>query len=323
MSIVPHCFASYPSQSECLTCLNQKECYEETERITMFTVEKCYGKYGTQPECLRCFDRPSCERWTRIKDENGIYDRCPPTGCHGCHYIFQCEYEERKKEHNDILKAIEDEKAQKREENDMENAKTEILKVKGDWEEVADDARSTVGKTELGHEPSEKFKRGMLLAEHSPIRDIAIKWRWKDIPHWVGVHWVRHKWECFVRTQRSDRTGVDRSKLPQDQPQTFVGEANCQALIDTMRKRLCHQASPETRAYAEDLKAAIYDIQPELSDVLVPNCIYRCGCPEINCCWLFRSLCTKNIDCASINIQERYEAYNNIFWEERKKNDAE
>lgn len=320
----PQCFGEFWTQRECLTCLDQKECYEETEKIAMLTVEKCYGRYGTQPECLRCFDRSICERWTKRK-EDGVYDRCPPTGCHGCRYIYQCEYEERKKQHDAILKAIEEREGK----NDMENVevkgaqKTEILKVKGDWEEVADDARSTVGKAELGHEPSEKFKRGMLLAEHSPIRDIAIKWRWKDIPHWVGVHWVRHKWECFVRTQRSDRTGVDRSKLPQDQPQTFVGEANCQALIDTMRKRLCYQASPETREYAEDLKAAIHGVQPELSDVLVPNCIYRCGCPEMNCCGLFRRLCEEDIDCASSNIQTRYDAYNKIFWAERKKDDAE
>ena len=47
--------------------------------------------------------------------------------------------------------------------------KTEILKVKGDWAEVVDDCRATVGKEELGHEPSERFKRGILLAEH-PVR---------------------------------------------------------------------------------------------------------------------------------------------------------
>lgn len=31
---------------------------------------------------------------------------------------------------------------------------TEIIKVKGDWQEVVNDCRSTVGKTELGREPS-------------------------------------------------------------------------------------------------------------------------------------------------------------------------
>lgn len=58
---------------------------------------------------------------------------------------------------------------------------TEILKVKGDWQEVVDDCRATVGKGELGKEPSTEFKRSILIAEHSPIRDISIKWRWQDI----------------------------------------------------------------------------------------------------------------------------------------------
>ena len=196
--------------------------------------------------------------------------------------------------------------------------KTEILKVKGDWEEVVDDCRATVGKEELGHEPSQKFKIGILIAEHSPIRDISVKWRWRDMAHWVTVHWVRHKWEKFVRTQRSDRTGIPRDKLPQDEPQTFTGEANCQHLIDTMRKRLCRQASPETRGYAEDLKLSIIADQRiyELGLVLVPNCVYRCGCPEMSNCGWFQRAMKREPDLLSTNIRIRYEAYNRIFAED-------
>lgn len=191
--------------------------------------------------------------------------------------------------------------------------KTEIIKIKGDWQEVVDDCRTTVGKESLGKEPSKKFKREILISEHSPIRDISVKWRWANMPHWVTVHWVRHKWEKFVRTQRTDRTGVDRTKLPQDEPQDFTGEANAQHLIDTMRKRLCYTASPETRQYAEDFKAALHEQQPEISDVLVPNCIYRCGCPEIKTCEWYGKMVVKYPKLASTNIQERYDAYNKIF----------
>ena len=196
---------------------------------------------------------------------------------------------------------------------------TEILKIKGDWQEVVDDCRSTVGKPPLGREPSETFKKNILIAEHSPIRDITVKWKWPGIKSWVATHWVRHKWECFVRSQRSDRTGVDRDKLPQDAPVDFTGEANAQALIDTMRKRLCYQASPETRAYAEDLKAKLRDVQPELSDVLVPNCVYRCGCPEMQSCGLWDSMVKQTEGAVtSHRINERYEAYNRYFYESRK-----
>lgn len=195
---------------------------------------------------------------------------------------------------------------------------TEILKIKGDWEEVVDDCRATVGKDSLGKKPSEAFRHGVLIAEHSPIRDISIKWRWKDMPHWITVHWVRHKWEKFVRTQRSDRTGVPRGKLPQDEPQTFTGEANAQHLIDTWRKRLCHQASDETREYAENFKAVLRDVEPELSDVLVPNCVYRFGCPEMKTCGLwngFYKWCDEGgVYLGDATILERYQLYNEYFY---------
>ena len=135
------------------------------------------------------------------------------------------------------------------------------------------------------------------------------------MPHWVTVHWVRHKWEKFVRTQRSDRTGIPREKLPQDEPQTFTGEANTQHLIDTYRKRLCFMASPETREYAEDFKKELYPYEPEISKALVPNCIYRCGCPEINGCGWFDRFKSVNNDVNYFDIQERYDAYNSYFYD--------
>lgn len=191
--------------------------------------------------------------------------------------------------------------------------KTEILKIKGDWEEVADDCRSTAGKEGLGHEPSAAFKKALLIAEHSPIRDISVKWRWRDIKSWIATHWSRHKWECFVKSQRTDRTGVDRDELPQAAPVDFTGEANAQHLIDTMRKRLCRQASPETRAYAENLKLAVMDEEPELGGVLCPNCVYRAGCPELKPCGYYENLIMRSSLVASCDIQKRYDAYNALF----------
>lgn len=199
---------------------------------------------------------------------------------------------------------------------------TEILKRKGDWEEVVDDCRATVGKNELGKEPSKAFRRDILIAEHSPIRDLIIKWRWKDIPYWVTTHWARHKWEKFISTQRSDRTGIPREKLPQDEPQMFRGEANAQNLIDTMRKRLCFTAAQKTREYAEDLKLTLHDMEPELSDVLVPNCVYRCGCPEMNGCdkwsqFVLWCMNEKEVQVVYCTIAERYVLYNEWFRSQR------
>lgn len=192
--------------------------------------------------------------------------------------------------------------------------KTKILKVIGSWQDVVDDCRSTVGKESLGHEPSSDFKRKILIAEHSPIRNISIRWKWEDIPSWVATHWSQHMWECFIKTQRSDRTGVDRNKIPQDAPVTFTGIANPQHLIDTWRKRLCYQASPETREYAEDFKIALHDVEPEISDALCPNCVYRLGCPEMEHCGQFSKMLRYDINILSIDIQERQNRYNRYFW---------
>lgn len=202
--------------------------------------------------------------------------------------------------------------------------KTEILAIKGSWQEVVDDCRSTVGKESLGKEPSADFKRRILISEHSPIRNIHIKWCWNDIPSWVATHWSRHKWECYIKTQRTDRTGIDRNKLPQNAPVTFVGEANVQHLIDTWRKRLCYQAAPETREYAEDFKRALHDVEPEISDALVPQCVYRGGmCPEMNPC----KFCERFIDESDIHsisgISDLYDYYNIWFWKNKGKSETE
>lgn len=200
----------------------------------------------------------------------------------------------------------------------MSEQETKILSVHGSWQEVVDDCRTTAGKLELRKEPSEGFKRRILLAEHSPIRNIEFRWRWENIKSWVATHWVRHKWECYVKSQRSDKTGVDRDKLPQDAPVDFTGVANVQHLIDTMRKRLCYQASPETRECAVSLKNEIAKTEPEIASVLVPNCIYRCGCPEMRTCGFwgdFLSFCefTGLTDPRLASISIRYSLYDDYF----------
>lgn len=193
--------------------------------------------------------------------------------------------------------------------------KTKILKIKGDWQEVVDDCRATVAKPPLGKEPSTKWKREVLISEHDPIRDIEVKFEWRDIPYWVAMHWKTHIWRGRTNSQRNDRQATyDRNKAPQDSPVNFIGDPNAQHLIDTARKRLCYQASPETRKYMESLKDELHTVEPELSDVLVPNCVYRCGCPEPNGCGWYKRAVEKNSYLASTNIQKRYDAYNTMFY---------
>lgn len=195
------------------------------------------------------------------------------------------------------------------------------IKIKGSWSEVLNDSRFTVSKPPLDKEPSEKFKKSIIIAEHSPIRDLIIRVDFEDIPTWVATHLVRHKWEKFVQTQRTDRTGIDRHTLPQDVPVSMRCELNAQHLIDTSRKRLCYQASKETRELWEEFKYELHKIDPFIADVMVPNCVYRCGCPEgSNCCRMVEKwLPFAKIDLT--NIQERYKMYNEWLynkWKEKK-----
>ena len=77
---------------------------------------------------------------------------------------------------------------------------------KADWIRVVNAARRTWGKMPIDHEPSDKFKREILLAEHSPIRLLEYDFTIEDIRQCVTVHLVRHHEGCekFVHTQRQD-----------------------------------------------------------------------------------------------------------------------
>jgi len=161
-----------------------------------------------------------------------------------------------------------------------------FLKVIGNWRAVADAARTTIRKDEGTGEPSSKWKKTILLAEHSPIRKLMFNWKWEDLPSWVSVHFVRHKYgiEHFVSTQRSDRTGVDRTKLPQNMPVVHECFANTQAIMFISRRRLCKQASPETQAAWKLVIDEIAKTEPEIAECCVPECVYRGFCPEFKSC---------------------------------------
>lgn len=161
----------------------------------------------------------------------------------------------------------------------------DIFEREDNWQDIKDSALNTIGKTK-GAYPSSSWKKGMLLAEHSPIRRIKFYWRWYGLRYWVSTHFVRHKFgiEHFVSTQRSDRTGVSRDKLSQGNLVNHACEADAQALINISRKRLCSGASPETREAWKDLKIKVAEVEPELAECMVRECIYRGFCPEIKSC---------------------------------------
>ncbi len=175
----------------------------------------------------------------------------------------------------------------------------DYLDVKSTWREVADAARTTIGMEKGKKEPSSLWKRKILLSEHSPIRQLIIKWKWINLKYWVSVHFVRHKIgiEHFVSTQRTDRTGIERDNLLQSSYVNHECIADAQAIINISRKRLCRQASKETREAWLELLSKLKDKEPELFQVCVPECIYRGFCPEIKSCnWFVTEAFNKDLN---------------------------
>ena len=167
--------------------------------------------------------------------------------------------------------------------------KVEILKYPGkeEWQWVRTCTLNTVGKTST-NAPTDEWKVKLLKAEHSPIRELwfGIK---MEIPYWVSVHFVRHHIGVnhYVQTQRDDRTNSDipREQKPQGALVSHIMSINAQELIFLSHKRLCKQASPETRKVMEEICKKVIEVCPEFKDLLVPLCYYRGGlCTEFNPC---------------------------------------
>lgn len=200
---------------------------------------------------------------------------------------------------------------------------------KADWIRVVNSARRTWGKEPIDHEPSDKFKRKILLAEHSPIRLLEYDFTIEDIRQWVTVHLVRHHVGCekFVSSQRQDINDQvevitkrliellkdegllrdnwrERDYLFQGEPNTMNMSCNAQAFINISRKRLCYGCtSPETRQAWEVVIRALKEVDPILAEKCVPECVYRGFCSETDRC------------CGYVNsplFQNRLEEYRKI-----------
>ena len=193
-----------------------------------------------------------------------------------------------------------------------------------DWRRVKNHCRTTDNKEFTGKDATDAFKKKLLISEHSPIRLLEFDWSWKNIFYWVSTEWSRHKFEKFISTQRDDRLKDDipRGQKPQDALVNFDGYANMQNTIDGWRKRLCKTATDEARELGEDFKIELHKTHPYESDVLVPNCVYRAGCPEFDCCGFIAEFIKWAKDNGKeinwLNIQDRYDLYNEYFYELHK-----
>lgn len=155
-----------------------------------------------------------------------------------------------------------------------------------DWQWCKQCTLNTVGKNSTTL-PTSEWKEKLVKSEHSPLRELwfGIK---MEIPYWVSVHFVRHHIGVnhYVQSQRNDRQEkYDRTQAPQGEIVSHIMSINAQELVFMSHKRLCNQASKETRMVMQEIVNQVLKLNPEFKDVLVPLCKYRNGlCTEFNTC---------------------------------------
>lgn len=155
-----------------------------------------------------------------------------------------------------------------------------------DWKFAKTCTLVTIGKKAVTP-PTAEWKHKLLEARHSPIRELKFAFRLTDIPYWVSVHLVRHVHaQPYVKTQRNDRqTDYDRNKAPQDAPVDMIWTMNAEELMTIANKRLCRQASKETREVVAEMCRLVLEKCPEFNTLLVPACVYNGGtCHEMYPC---------------------------------------
>jgi len=155
-----------------------------------------------------------------------------------------------------------------------------------DWLEVKRRALVTMGLNPKNG-PDFSWKKRILQAEHSPIRRLFFSFYIENIPSWVATHLCRHiHAQPYVKSQRNDRQdNYDRNKAPQDAPVDMIWDMNAEELMTVAHKRLCNQASLETRKVVREICRLVLDKYPEFEGLLVPQCEYRNGkCTEMFPC---------------------------------------
>ena len=155
-----------------------------------------------------------------------------------------------------------------------------------DWMLAYEAALITVGKVPT-HEPTEEWKRKILRARHSPIRELKFVFRLTNVPYWVAGHLVRHiHAQPYVGSQRNDRQSkYDRNAARQDAPVNMLWSMGAEELIQIANKRLCQKAATETRELVEQMCVEVLTKCPEFADELVPMCVRNGGvCYEVKPC---------------------------------------
>lgn len=156
--------------------------------------------------------------------------------------------------------------------------KIEVKKITG--QDLLHEANSmTTGR------PSKMSLRQCYRAMHSNMRTQLFWIKMFDIKLSAASHFVRHiHAQPFQRSKRPDRD-PNAQDLGRNTPTDLGLLVNAEEIVNISEKRLCFQASTETREIWQQVIAEVAKVDPDLAKHCVPQCMYRGGiCPEPKGC---------------------------------------
>jgi len=198
------------------------------------------------------------------------------------------------------------------------NTSVRITDFNINWKKIKSACMTTISKEAGDKEPSQAWKRKLLLCEHSPLRRGEISWKWEEIPYAISTHFARHHIGCekFVATERTDRTGIPREERSQMNPVMMEMDANIQALINISAKRLCTSADPTTQKYWRAVLEAVREYDEDIFWACVPQCVRCGGCPEYTNCGFYDKMMENAQPEEQTVLVKRYDKYNE--WRDNK-----
>ena len=193
------------------------------------------------------------------------------------------------------------------------NLDVKITDFNVNWHKIKSACMTTISKEAGSKEPSDEWKRKLLICQHSPIRRGEVSWKWPETPYAISTHFVRHHEGCekFIGTERTDRTGINREERSQMNPVPMEMDANIQALINISMKRLCTCADPLTTKYWQAVLDAIYEYDENIFWANVPQCVRSGGCVEpFSNCQFYKKLMEGHTLEEQSDVMKRYDIYN-------------
>jgi hypothetical protein len=151
-----------------------------------------------------------------------------------------------------------------------------------------EEARRAIEATCYGEMASRATLSKVYRWMHSPMRTQLFEIELLGIPSFVATHLVRHvSTQPYVSTRRSDRGATEVAD--RHTPVDMILWANAEALMSMSGKRLCYQASLETRALMLEIKKAMVSVDVDLAYNMQPQCVYQGGyCREPKTCGRYK-----------------------------------